>query len=390
MKKKIKKFIAKSLLFPFQIAYGTITEFRNFLYDKGILKETKLDFPVIAIGNLSVGGTGKTETARYLMELFVDLGLKPAYLSRGYKRKTKGYVRVLPKKSTAEEVGDEALMIAKSFPDVPVAVSEDRVDGALQLKKEAPFDILILDDAFQHRKIARDINLLTINGSKLPWKDALLPVGRLRERFKNYHRADLVFINKLTRKIILQGEKIPEETNIKSYIDLFRRRTLRKIKNTPLILTRYATKELLPLNDNFPKLEVKDLAKRTLVVFSGIADLESFKNMLLKHGAYLGRVYSFPDHYHFSEKNLKRITKKWEKLSKIPNLTEKPIIITTEKDIARIWNNPKLINSLKNYPVYYLKVELDIIAGNEELHSFLFEKLKLRKHPKREFFSKKY
>ncbi len=382
MKTRIKKIAAKIFLLPFQFAYWGITEIRNLLYDKEILKTSRLNFPVISIGNLSVGGTGKTETARYLIELFLDLGLRPAYLSRGYKRTGKGYVKVLADQSTAKEVGDEALMIAKSFPTIPVAVCEDRVEGALRLQKDSPFDILILDDAFQHRKIYRNLNILTINARKLPWKDDVLPVGRLRESFKNYRRADLVFINKLTSEILLQGKKLLGETEKNSVIDNFYRKMQRKLKNVPLILTRYQTRKLKPLSPSLPDLQMEDLKGRTAILFSGIADMESFKNLLITNGAYLGRVYDFPDHYHFSPKNLKRITRKWERMSRIGNLTKEPIIITTEKDIARIWNNRELSELLGNYPVYYLKIELDILKGNEVLHSVLFDKLRIGKSKK--------
>lgn len=184
----------KIFLMPLALVYRIVISIRNFCYEANIFKQHEFPLPIISVGNITVGGTGKTPHSEYLLRLLKDQ-FNVAYISRGYKRKTKGYVRATAQ-STALEIGDEALQIARNFPQVPVAVCEKRVTGVERLLEEAEqnFDAIILDDAFQHRSIKPHINMLLIDYNRPIHEDKLLPLGRLREtiqaRFGQLHHCD--------------------------------------------------------------------------------------------------------------------------------------------------------------------------------------------------------
>ena len=182
------------LLLPFAWLYGTGVVIRNYLFDWQILKPTSFDLPVLGIGNLSAGGTGKTPTAEYILKLLLENGYKPALLSRGYGRKSSGFVEVMTD-SVATNVGDEPYQIKRKFPEVYVTVCEDRVIGIetiLSLKPET--EVIVLDDSFQHRKIKPGFNILLTDYSRPYYNDFLLPVGMLREPISGRKRADVIIV----------------------------------------------------------------------------------------------------------------------------------------------------------------------------------------------------
>ena len=182
-------------LFPFSIVYSLIISIRNKLYDLRIFKTTTFDLPIISVGNLSTGGTGKTPHIEYLVSKLSN-NYKLATLSRGYKRKTKGFL--LAKDShTALEIGDEPKQFQTKFPNIDVAVDSNRVNGVEQLLKNRPdLEMILLDDAYQHRKIGRSINILLTEYSNPFFKDYILPMGNLRESRFGYNRANIIIVTK--------------------------------------------------------------------------------------------------------------------------------------------------------------------------------------------------
>ena len=185
----------RKILFPFALIYGLITSLRNFLFDKNILKSHSFDLPVIAVGNLSVGGTGKTPQIEYLIRLLSDK-YRVATLSRGYKRKSEGFV-LADSNSNAEILGDEPFQYFQKFPNIQVAVDANRSNGIEQLLNIAPKpEIILLDDAYQHRKVKADLYILLTAYNDLYVDDYLLPVGNLRESRSGAHRAKIVIVTK--------------------------------------------------------------------------------------------------------------------------------------------------------------------------------------------------
>src|SRR5690606_12215617 len=189
--------LLRKILFPFSLLYGGITAQRNWFYDIGLLISKAYDFPVICVGNLSTGGTGKSPMIEFLISFLKDEH-KIAVLSRGYKRKTTGFREVL-KTSMVEEVGDEPLQFKQKFPEVTVAVCEDRQTGIEKLQKTA--EVILLDDAFQHRKVKASLNILLTSFDKLYSNDCMLPAGNLREPKFGAKRADIIVVTKCPENI---------------------------------------------------------------------------------------------------------------------------------------------------------------------------------------------
>jgi tetraacyldisaccharide 4'-kinase len=192
--------ILRYLLFPFSILYGWITSIRNFLFDKGILKSYSFDIPIIAVGNLSVGGTGKTPQIEYLIRL-LSPNYEIATLSRGYKRKSEGFV-LADSNSNAEILGDEPFQIHQKFPNIHVAVDADRKNGIEQLLKlDNEPEVILLDDAFQHRKVKAGFYILLSSFDDLYFNDFMLPTGNLRESRSGAKRANVIIITKCPKDL---------------------------------------------------------------------------------------------------------------------------------------------------------------------------------------------
>lgn len=203
--------VLRKILFPFAILYGFITTIRNFLFDKGILKSTSFDIPVIAVGNLSVGGTGKTPQIEYLIRLLSDK-YKVATLSRGYKRKSEGFV-LADSTSNAEILGDEPFQFYQKFPNIQVAVDANRTNGITQLlsQNQKP-EVVLLDDAYQHRKVKAGFYILLTAFDDLYADDFILPIGNLRESRSGANRADIVVVTKCPNNL---SDEEQEEISLK-------------------------------------------------------------------------------------------------------------------------------------------------------------------------------
>ena len=315
--------LLRYLLLPIVPIYYLVTWLRNKLYDLGIKKSTVYDFPVICVGNLSVGGTGKTPMIEYLIRL-----LKPehyiATLSRGYKRQTESFV-LADKKATALSIGDEPFQFYQKFEDVIVSVDTDRVHGISQLMNlHKPPEVILLDDAFQHRRVKAGFNVLLTSFDDLYTEDILLPTGNLREPRQGAKRADIIVVTKCPEN--LSGEKkleITRKINPLNYQDVF------------FGSIAYAQ----AIKNNEVTIDLENLKKRSFTLVTGIANPKP----LVAHLKTLGLQFEhlkFKDHHDFNE-------------SEIKGLKQKPLIVTTEKDMVRL--QPHFV---KSEALYYLPIEM--------------------------------
>lgn len=326
--------ILRKILFPFAILYGFITAFRNFLFDKGILKSHSFDLPIIAVGNLSVGGTGKTPQIEYLIRL-LSSEYKIATLSRGYKRKSEGFI-LADESSNAEILGDEPFQFYQKFPNVLVAVDANRKNGIEQLIKISKPEIILLDDAFQHRKVKAGFYILLTAYDDLYADDFILPTGNLRESRSGAERANIVVVTKCPANI---SDK--EKNSIERKLQLESRQKL--------FFTSIAYDEFIFSEEK--QLSVSEIKNTEKVLLAGIAKPEPFFNYLKNEK---DTVLTYPDHHHFSEKDIEEINSK----------SSGKIIITTEKDFVR------LKGSLPSEQLFYLPIKSSFLSeGN------LFDKI---------------
>lgn len=336
----------KLLLYPLSLIYGLVVALRNRAYDLRILKSTEFDVPIISVGNITVGGTGKTPHVEYLVELLSEQ-YRVATLSRGYKRKTKGF-RYVEADSLARDVGDEPLQIKNKFPEVTVAVCENRVAGVQRLLDDSSdgFDVVILDDAFQHRRITPGLNILLVNYNRPLKDDYLLPLGRLRERPHQMRRANIVLITKcpdeispITRRIMLK------DVGLKPYQKLF--------------FTKLEYRGLKPVFDA-PEMSDSFFSEKgySVLVVCGIASPELLVKQVKKYAREV-RLLAFSDHHHFSKKDLQAIVSAFYALS-----DKKKVVITTEKDAMRFRDIDELDVAVKD-AMYYLPIKVGF-HGNEE------------------------
>ena len=299
------------ILFPFAIIYDAVTSIRNLFFNLGIFKQTNFKIPVIVVGNLSVGGTGKTPQIEYLIRLLKD-GFKTAVLSRGYKRKTEGYV-LLNDTHSAEDVGDEPLQYFKKFNNIDVVVDANRVEGISKLIADKSPEVILLDDAYQHRKVKGSFYILLTKHDDLFTDDFLLPTGNLRESRSGAKRADVILVTKCPADLTeVSKNKITEK--LKKY-------------NTDVFFTTISYDESTSGNKS---VLVDNLKNFEVLLITGIANpspLLSFlndKNVNFKH-------LKFPDHHHFTDKEIATIKKEYADLK-----SSKKLILTTEKDYVRL------------------------------------------------------
>ncbi len=305
------------LLYPFAIIYGLITWIRNKLFDWGILKETKFDVPVISIGNLSMGGTGKTPHIEYLISKYKKT-YSIAVISRGYGRETKGF-QYVNTNDLAENVGDEPLQIKQKFEDIIVAVGENRVDAIRKVLKTHPeINLILLDDAFQHRYVKPSLNILLTEYSHPFWKDLVVPAGRLREFRCGWKRADAFIIT-----------KCPENRELK---------IPKYIQAKPIFYSKIIYQS--------PKIIHGSLSKK-IVLVTGIANPALLLEYLKDEDYEIIHHFNFLDHHIFSLSDLNEINSR---------AGANHLILTTEKDWTRL--KPFFENSDLN--VGYLPIGIEI------------------------------
>jgi len=326
------------LLYPFALLYGLVTLIRNKLYDWRVLKSTGFDFPVISVGNLSVGGTGKTPHVEYLIKLLMG-DYKVATLSRGYKRNTKGYIEAGMGSATSE-VGDEAVQKKQKFTEVVVAVDEKRVRGIERLLADHPqTEAIILDDAFQHRSIKPELNILLTDFHKLYPEDYPMPMGSLREFRIGARRADMIVITKtLTTLSPITARRIASLIKPRDHQKLY------------FSYIKYGQITPIPGLKNLP-----DLAKaiNNILVFAGIANMYPLVDHLKKMANQV-EVLRFGDHHKYTGSDLAKIKETFDGM-----FTKNKIIITTEKDAMRLFF-PKIPEILKGLPIFYIPIEIKI------------------------------
>lgn len=337
--------VLKHLLVPATVLYAAVILIRNRLFDLGLFRRCKAGIPVVSVGNITVGGTGKTPLVDCIVKYYSGRGLKPAILSRGYKRSTKG-VQLVSDGSRillgSREAGDESAMLAHKNPETVVVVAEKRKDGVNYINEHFSGrlpDVLVLDDGFQHRQLDRDLDIVVINTTAPFFEDRLIPAGFLREPRKNLGRADLLILSKVTdhAKADFFEEKLQETGN-------------------PLVKAGIrAGKPVCFAGPESPP-------PGRVIALAGIGQPESFIASLLENGMQVVSRAFFPDHADFPLKNMNALAEQ--------ALRDDLSIVTTEKDYFRLRANSPILEALSRVPCFYLPVETNIIKGQE-----LFEKM---------------
>jgi tetraacyldisaccharide 4'-kinase len=355
------------LLYPFSLLYGAFTGIRNFMYNTGILPKHEFRLPVICVGNITVGGTGKTPHTEYLINLLKD-NFRVASLSRGYKRKSTGF-RIATQSVKVAETGDEPMQIFSKYPDITVAVDRNRVHGVQSILREKPeTDVIILDDGFQHRSILPGFTILLTDFNRLMIRDFLLPYGELRESINNMYRADIILITKSPDNISpIQRRIIVKEINKAPYQNLYFT-SFRYLKPQPLFSGTSEGEDL------FTRLEKE---KQGIVLVTGISNPAPFKEYL---GNYFSRIihFCFPDHYHFKEKDIIKISEAFKNLE-----TAGKWIITTEKDAVRLREFINIAESIRNV-MYYVPIGIHFLNNDkEEFDNLILEYVRKNKRNNR-------
>lgn len=334
----------RKISLPFALLYWLIIVLRNKLYDWQLFHARSFKVPTISVGNINVGGTGKSPTVEYLIRLLKD-DFKISTLSRGYGRKTSGFIEASAL-SSPEEIGDEPTQFKQKFNEINVVVDENR-SRALE-KLEHDYDAVILDDAFQHRKVKVGLQILLFDYNKVFDKDYMLPFGNLREPISGLNRADIILITK-TPKIFSPMERRRVDSHLPNPY------------NKPIIFSYLKYGELKPLHSNFAHKEFNGLDKKTqMLLITGIADatllinyLESFKLKITKH-------FKYADHYNYTVQDIEKWKSEYTSIQ-----GDNKIIITTEKDAMRLLH-PKFENLINEIPIYYLPIEAEIQEKDKE------------------------
>lgn len=344
------------LLLPFAILFWLAVVIRNWMYDKKIIRPISFGLPLICVGNLSVGGTGKSPMVEYLVRHLKNQ-FKVATLSRGYKRKTKGYA-LAKDDTTAIEIGDEPMQFHLKFPDVPVAVGEERLDAIPQLLHDRPdTQAIILDDAFQHRIIDAGLNILLTDYSNLFTRDFFLPTGDLRDQRRSYKRAHIIVVTKC-RPDLSEDErkKIIQE--------------IKPLANQAIFFTciSYGTPYHI-IGKGFHFIN----EKTEVLLVSGIANPKPLKKFL-EERVETYYMMSYNDHHIFSMLDWKDIQKRFQSMQ-----AEKKIILTTEKDAMRLL---KFSSEMNGMPFYVLPIEHKFLFNQEnEFNDIVIQFIQNFKHP---------
>ena len=333
-------------LLPLSWLYGLGVKIRNMLFEIGILHSESFDVPVISVGNITVGGTGKTPHVEYLIDLLKDKA-KVAVLSRGYKRRTRGFV-IADDKATARTVGDEPLQMKRKYgDDITVAVDRKRCHGIRQLlSEEKDIDVILLDDAFQHRYVKPGVNILLVDYHRLIMYDKLLPAGRLREPQKGKARADIVIVSKCPAELKpMEFRVITKAMNLFPYQKLY--------------FTTLKYGSLRPIYGGEDRKLDTLTGDTSILLLTGIA---SPQQMIVDLKPYTERItpLTFPDHHQYTDADIDRINAEFEAMK-----GNDKMIVTTEKDNARLCGMEGLSDEVKKN-IYVLPVEVGFMLDQEE------------------------
>lgn len=346
--------ILRWILLPITLLYSLVIWLRNLLYDKGVFKSTKFAMPTIVIGNLAIGGTGKSPTTEYIVRLLKE-NYKVATLSRGYGRKTKGYW-IANEYATALEVGDEPLQFKKKFPDITVAVSENRCFGLNKLQVD--HDVVILDDAYQHRKLKPGFSILLFDFTSLFSPTLLLPTGNFRDNFSSTKRANLILITKCPENLHEDQKKQIEHK-------------IRRYSFAPIFYTGIMYDNPIDRKGNIFQSPIKGF---DIVLFCGIANPAPLESYLSEQGNNV-HLLKFSDHHNYTENDFNQITNYYHSI-----LAKDKIIVTTEKDMQRL-----SAESLSELPLYYIPIRLKSIDQQQEtfdqfIFNYLNSQVNVNKH----------
>ena len=338
--------VLNTLLSPAALVYGAVIFTRNRLFDLGVFHSHKAAVPVVSIGNISMGGTGKTPLVDFVVKYFTRKGLTPAVLSRGYKRSTKGVTMVSDGRQVflgSREAGDECAMLAHNNPETIVVVAEKRIEGADFIAEHFAGnlpDVLVLDDGFQHRQLDRDLDIVVINSTAPFFNDRLIPAGRLREPRKNLDRADLLVLGKVTDQI--------KAAHLAKKVSL---------TGKPLVMTSVRPGE--PVHFAGPGNSVPEKA----IALAGIGQPEGFIASLEQRGIKVVSKAFFPDHADFPLASIKTLVER--------SIDENLSIVTTEKDYFRLQSNQPVLETLSRVSCFYLPVSIEVIEGKKILEQML-------------------
>ena len=344
-------------LYPVSWIYKSVVAMRNKLFDWGVFQSKSFNIPVICVGNLAVGGTGKTPHTEYLIKLLRD-NYQVAILSRGYKRRTSGYVLATPQ-STVKTIGDEPYQMHTKFPSVTLAVDENRCHGIEKLLhlKEPTVDVILLDDAFQHRYVKPGLSILLTDYHRLFCDDTLLPAGRLRESINGKNRAQIVIVTKCPQDIKpIDYNIITKRLNLYPYQQLFfssfRYGNLRPVFSQN-------DSDAVAVDSENKEVPLSSLTDANILLVTGIASPTPILERLKEFTQNID-LLSFGDHHDFSHRDIQLVKERFKKLK-----SEQRIIITTEKDATRLLHHPAVNEGLKPF-IYALPIEIEILQNQQD------------------------
>ena len=344
------------LLFPFSILYGIIVFIRNKFYDLHLISSAQFEIPIIVVGNISMGGTGKSPHIEYLIRL-LKIDFKIATLSRGYGRRTNGFI-LSDKQSTAKDIGDEPKQFKNKYDDVAVAVDAKRVNGINKLIEQvAGLQVVLLDDAFQHRAVKAGLSILLTDYNKMFFDDYILPMGTLRESRSGAKRADIIIVTKCPAPLS----------------DKERNRLTEKINASPFQKVYFSHIKYGEVTKLFGNKETEQInyldGQYDVVLLTGIANTQPLEDYLQSKTKALINI-KFPDHHQFTSKDLHHVIEKFNTIA-----STKKIILTTEKDAMRLIDS-EFKELLKDLPLFYLPIEIqfnnnDQTAFNQQIINYV-------------------
>lgn len=337
----------KSLVLnPLSWLFQALVACRNGAFSLGLLRTTGVGVPVISVGNVTVGGTGKTPLTGFIVQHCLDLGKRVAIVSRGYKRESRGVVLVSDGKAmlaNPRDAGDEPVQLARKFPQAIVVVGERKVEAARRVVNVFHPDVVILDDGFQHRYLRRDLDIVLVNSSHDDYPGRLLPAGRNREPWSAVRRAGLVALSNVASAE--QGSRW--KANLAQWF------------SGPWVEFQYRTAEVRRFSDDelFP---LESLRGKAVFAFSGIGHHNGFVEGVRSLGCVLTGSVGFPDHYTYGESDITEIIGRMRE-------TAAEYCVTTEKDAMRLMADRRLVEELRSHPILYSRIEVEIVRGKELL-----------------------
>ncbi len=357
--------LKKILLFPFAVIYGIITSLRNLLYDWKFLKSKSVDIHTICVGNLAVGGTGKTPHVEYLINILQN-DFKIAILSRGYKRKTSGFIQAT-NLSTAFDIGDEPLQYKTKNPQLEVCVDANRVNGIKKiLEFPEPPKVVILDDAFQHRALNCELKIVISEYNNLYLNDCMMPAGYLRESKKGIERADIIIVS-----------KTPDKTTAIEIRNVIK--DLKPLAHQQLFFTWLKYGELKGFQNPTDTIDtLNDLFRYRIVAFTGIGNPQPMITYLKEYASDIKHI-QFPDHHRFTIQDIADVRAQLDAIE-----GGNKIVVTTEKDAMRL-RGTDLQDIANTLPLYVLPIEVDFKDKTQEFNDTIINYVRTNK-----FYHKKY